>query len=71
MLRIIAAPISKNEKYMLFNSLHDAATWLITNNKAITAGRLAAYQTVKTKIKQGINQPELYPFIYGFSWKQI
>ena len=67
--RIVATPLNSFDSVQFFPSIKQAAVWLIENKKAITCGRIAAYQTVRTNIKHGIDQPELYPFVYGYSWK--
>lgn len=66
---IIAIPIKPGESKKLFSNIKEAAEWLIATKQAITAGKLAAYQTVRTNIKHGISQPELYPYVYGYTWK--
>ena len=68
---IIAKPIRPCEPPMVFSSIKEAAKWLIKTKQAITAGRLAAYQTVRTNISRGISQPDLYPYVYGYAWKKI
>lgn len=66
---IVAEPIKPGETEKTFSSIKEAAEWLIATKQAITAGKLAAYQTVRTNIKRGISQPKLYPYVYGYSWR--
>ena len=69
-LYISAYPINDTTDEIYFSSIKEAALWLINTKQAITAGKLAAYQTVRTNIRNGIKQPELYPYVYGYIWKQ-
>lgn len=66
---LIATPVIAGEQEMVFTDIAEAAIWLIQSKRAITAGRLAAFKTICTNIKHGIKQPELYPYIYGYSWR--
>ena len=54
-----------------FKSIKEAAEWLIATNQATTGGRLAAYQTVRTNVNKSIVQPDIYPHMYGYSWREI
>lgn len=67
----VVAESIKGGRVYTFSSIKEAAEWLMRTQQAITAGRLAAYQTVRTNIMHGITQPKLYPFVYGYSWKTI
>ncbi len=66
---VVATSVIDTDIKKSFANIAEAAKWLVETKQAITSGRLAAYHTIRTNIKNGINQPELYPFIYGYAWK--
>ena len=71
MKHLIATACNFRKTEYEFESIKEAAEWLLETKQAIVAGRLAAYQTVRTNINKSLVQPDLYPHMYGYIWREI